>query len=112
MFVYINDSCLKYTQIVFAHSHWWLCSVSCSRKQSFRKGRICEWPPDVIVTDSGINDPGDETLNNPERLDTVEEDSDDSPHQDDSPLHTPPEDFPVQPHGPPQKLQVLEGRVM
>ena len=44
--------------------------------------------------DSGINDPGDETLNNPERLNTIEEDSDDSPHQDDSPLHTPPEDVP------------------
>ena len=44
--------------------------------------------------DSGINDPGDKTLDNPERLDTVEEDSDDSQPQDDSPLHTPPEDVP------------------
>ena len=44
--------------------------------------------------DLGINDPGDETLENPDRLDTVEEDSDDSRPQDDSPLHTPPEDIP------------------
>ena len=44
--------------------------------------------------DLGINDPGDETLNNPDRLDTVEEDSNDSQNQEDSPLHTPPEDIP------------------
>ena len=49
--------------------------------------------------DSGMNEPGDEALNNPERLDTIEEDSDDSPLPEDSPLHTPlediPDDFPI-----------------
>ena len=46
--------------------------------------------------DSGINDPGDETLDNPDRLDTINEDSDNTNNdpEDDSPLHTPPEDIP------------------
>ena len=50
--------------------------------------------------DSGINDPGDETLDNPDRLDTIDEDlvRSDEEHEDnkpeDSPLHTPPEDLP------------------
>ena len=53
------------------------------------------------MTDSGINDPGDETLDNPDRLDTINEDSDRSDEEpediddpEDSPLHTPPEDVP------------------
>ena len=39
--------------------------------------------------DSGINDPGDETLDNPDRLGTIDEDSDNSNNdtEDDSPLH-------------------------
>ena len=50
--------------------------------------------------DSGINDPGDETLDNPDRLNTIDEDpvSSDDDHEEnepeDSPLHTPPEDVP------------------
>ena len=44
--------------------------------------------------DSGINKPGDETVDDPDRLDTIEEDSDDSPIHEDSPLHTLPEDIP------------------
>ena len=56
--------------------------------------------------DSGINNPGDETFDNPDRLGTIGEDSDRSgeePEQvddpedpedpDESPLHTPPEDI-------------------
>ena len=44
--------------------------------------------------DSGINEPGDETVDDPERWDTIEEDSDNSPINEDSPLQTPPEDIP------------------
>ena len=56
--------------------------------------------------DSGINDPGNETLDNPDRLDTIDEDSvrsdeepedndnEDNNEPEDSPLHTPPEDVP------------------
>ena len=50
--------------------------------------------------DSGINDPSDETLDNPDRLDTIDKDpaSSDKDHKEqepeDSPLHTPPEDVP------------------
>ena len=50
--------------------------------------------------DSGINNPGNETLDNPDRLDTIDVDPvrSDKDHEDnepeDSPLHTPPEDVP------------------
>ena len=42
---------------------------------------------------TGINNPGDETLDEIERLDVIEEDDLDNP--EDSPLHTPPEELPA-----------------
>ena len=45
--------------------------------------------------DSGINEPGDDTVEEFGHLDTVEEHSDEDSVAEDSPLHTPPEDLPM-----------------
>ena len=45
--------------------------------------------------DSGINEPGDDTVEDFGHLDTVEEHSDEDSVAEDSPLHTPPEDLPM-----------------